>query len=217
MNSHSNIGFAAGNNKAIREALKNGSDYILIINPDVRVSNRFFTPLLKHFSDSKVGIVAPAIYHTQKDKKIYGLDGKVDWKYAKPEHRNLPSVKNLKPTFSEFVTFACALISKNTFKKAGLLDEGYFMYFEDVDYCLTAIRVGKRIILDPSVVVSHNTSSSFKRPTQKLVISFKSHLRFIKKWLSFPKRIIPYIFTFINYPYLYFLWTYHGIKYKNGK
>jgi len=159
--------------------------------------------------------VAPVIYHEQKRRKIYGLEGKVKWKYAKPEHRNLFNIKRLRPITSEFVTFACVLISADTFRKVGYLDEGYFMYFEDVDYCLSADKAGKKIILDPSVVVAHNTSSSFKRPTQKLFISFKSHLRFIKKWLTPIKRLVPYLYAFTLYPYLYLLWTYHGIKYKN--
>ena len=217
ISSSTNVGFAAGNNKAIRKILKTDSEYILIINPDVTIGHDFFVPLLKHFADKEVGIVAPAIYHTQKGKKIFGLEGQVNWKYAKPEHRNLSSVKNLNPIISEFVTFACALISTDTFKKSGLLDEGYFMYFEDVDYCLTAGRAGKKIILDPTIVVAHETSSSFSRPTQKLFISFKSHFHFINKWLNLTKRFIPYLFALINYPYLYILWTYHGIKYNHGK
>jgi len=216
LSSPTNPGFATGNNLAIREALKNGSQYILIINPDVTVGHRFFLPLLKHFSDKKVGIVAPVIYHTQKGKKTFGLEGKVDWRLAKPEHRNLVSLKDLHPILSEFVTFACVLISADTFKKAGLLDEGYFMYFEDVDYCLSAGKVGRKIILDPSITVSHRTSSSFRRPTQKLFISFKSHLRFIRKWLPPTKRLLPYLYALSIYPYLYLLWTYHGLKYKNG-
>lgn len=217
ISSPTNPGFAAGNNKAIKKAMKAESEYVLIINPDVTVRGDFFVPLLKHFNDKKVGLVAPVIYHSQKGKKIYGLEGEVDWRYAKPAHRNISKIKDVTPVVSEFVTFACVLISKDTFKKAGLLDEGYFMYFEDVDYCLTAGKAGKTIVLDPSVVVAHNTSSSFARPTQKLFISFRSHLRFIAKWLPIGRRLVPYIYAFINYPYLYILWTYHGIKYKNGK
>lgn len=211
-----NPGFAGGNNIAIKKALKNGSTHILIINPDVTVRRRFFAPLLKHFNDKKVGIVAPVIFHTQKGKKIYGLEGKVDWQHAKPEHRNLSVIRNKKPIVSQFVTFACVLISRENFEKAGLLDDGYFMYFEDVDYCLTSGKAGFKIILDPSVVVSHETSSSFKRPTQKLGINFKSHLRFIRKWLPPIKRIVPLLYVFFLYPYLYVLWTYHSIKYKNA-
>lgn len=212
-----NRGFAAGNNQGIKKALEAGSEYVLIINPDVVVPHRFFKPLLKHFMDKRVGIVAPAIYHTQKDKKIYGLEGTVNWKYAKPAHKNFVSIEKRQSGTAEFVSFACVLISKNTFKKAGYLDEGYFMYFEDVDYCLSVGKLGKKIILDPTVVVKHNTSSSFKRPTQKLPISFRSHLRFIHKWLPLRKRLIPYLYTVIIYPYLYILWTYHGLKYQNGK
>ena len=210
-----NIGFAGGNNIGIRIAIKRGAKYILIINPDVRVGKNFFKPLLKHFTDSEVGIVAPAIKHTQKNKTVYGLDGQVDWNLAKPEHRNLSSINNLKPIKSQFVTFACVIISADTFIKTGLLDDGYFMYFEDVDYCLTAQSKGFDIILDPSVTVAHRTSSSFKNPTGKLPISFRSHLRFIFKWLKLPSIIRPLIYILLLYPYLYLLWTYHSLKYKD--
>jgi GT2 family glycosyltransferase len=216
LKSPKNLGFAGGNNQGIKKALALGASHILIINPDVTVGKTFFTPLMKHFEDKEVGLVAPAILHTQKDQKVYGLEGKVNWHLAKPEHRNLPSLKSQTPIVSEFVTFACVLISKETFEKAGLLDSLYFMYFEDVDYCLTAGKAGMKIILDPTVIVGHETSSSFARPTQKLGISFKSHLRFIAKWLPPIKRLVPYLYAFTLYPYLYFLWTYHDIKYKNG-
>lgn len=213
--SYKNIGFAGGNNIAIRKIIKMGFTHTLIINPDVTVQKRFFTPLLKNFNDKKVGIVAPAISHSQKNIKMFGLEGKVNWRLAKPEHRNIKSLKSKKPINCEFVTFACVLISTDNFRKVGLLDEGYFMYLEDVDYCITSKKRGIKIILDPSVIISHETSSSFNHPTQKLSISFKSHIRFIKKWLSPIRRIIPFLYIFTLYPYLYFLWTYHEIKYGN--
>ncbi|HSV95144.1 MAG TPA: glycosyltransferase family 2 protein [Spirochaetia bacterium] len=214
ISSPTNPGFAGGNNLAIRQILEKNFTHVLIINPDVTVGKRFFTPLLKHFEDNKVAIVAPAISHTQKNIKMFGLEGKVNWDLAKPEHRNIKHLRSKKPINCEFVTFACVLISTDNFRKVGLLDEGYFMYLEDVDYCLTTKKDGYKIILDPSVLISHETSSSFKHPTQKLKISFKSHLRFIHKWLSPLKRIRPLIYIFLLYPYLYFLWTYHEYKYR---
>ena len=86
------------------------------------------------------------------------------------------------------------------------------MYFEDVDYCLSTNQRGQKIILDPSVCVSHNTSSSFSRPTDKLKISFRSHLRFISKWLHGCQKLIPFLYAIFLYPYLYVLWTYHFYK-----
>lgn len=214
ISSPKNLGFAGGNNLALRLTMKGDYTHVLIINPDVTVGKKFFTPLLKNFENERVGIVAPAISHTQKNISMFGLEGKVNWRLAKPEHRNLKSLRSTKPVSCEFVTFACVLISADTFKKVGLLDEGYFMYLEDVDFCLSAKRKGIKIILDPTVIIAHETSSSFKHPTQKLKISFKSHLRFINKWLRPPKRIIPLIYIFLLYPYLYFLWTYHEYKYR---
>jgi GT2 family glycosyltransferase len=209
-----NLGFAGGNNLAIRKILKQDYTHLLIINPDVQVGKRFFTPLLSHFQDKDVSIVAPAIVHIQKNIKMYGLEGKVNWSLAKPEHRNIKKLRSNKPINCEFVTFACALISVENFHRVGLLDEQYFMYFEDVDYCLTTKRYGFKIILDPSVIVTHHTSSSFKHPTQKLIINLKSHLRFIRKWRSPFQAIVPSLYALFLYPYLYVLWTYHEIKYR---
>lgn len=210
--SPANLGFAAGNNQAIKKILKSGSQYILIINPDVVVGKAFFWPLLSDFAkDNRAGIAAPAIRHQQRGITFFGLSGKVDWKTGKAAHvnlRRLPKNKGVKK--AEFVTFACVLIKTEVFRKVGLLDERYFMYLEDVDFCLRVKEAGFHILLDQKVVVDHRTSSSFDKPTDKLPISFRSQLIFINKWLRFPNNIIPILHTLLLYPYLYLLWTYHG-------
>ncbi len=209
--SPTNSGFAGGNNQAIREILSSDSQYILIINPDVRVGKRFFKPLLTDLINNKrAGIVAPAIKHQQKGETFFGLQGTVDWNTGKASHLNLRRLPTgMKTRAVQFVTFACVLIRAEVFRKAGLLDERYFMYLEDVDFCLSAGRTGFEVLIDPQVVVSHETSSSFAKPTDKLLISFRSQLTFINKWLAFPKNIFPTIYTLFFYPYLYLLWTYH--------
>ena len=210
--SPTNLGFAAGNNQAIKKILKSESKYILIINPDVVVGRKFFKPLLSDFAkDKKAGIAAPAIRHQQKGTTFYGLSGKVDWKTGKATHvnlRRLPENKTVKK--AEFVTFACVLIKTEVFRRVGLLDERYFMYLEDVDFCLQVKEAGFHILLDQKVVVDHRTSSSFERPTDKLPISFRSQLLFINKWLRFPNNVFPILHTLLLYPHLYVLWTYHG-------
>lgn len=209
--SPANLGFAAGNNQAIRKILKSESKYILIINPDVVVGKSFFKPLLTDFAkDKKAGITAPAIRHQQKGITFFGLSGRVGWKTGKATHVNLRRLpKNKATKKAEFVTFACVLIKAEVFRKVGLLDERYFMYLEDVDFCLQVKEAGFHILLDQKVVVDHQTSSSFKKPTDKLAISFRSQLLFINRWLRFPNNLIPILHTLLLYPYLYLLWTYH--------
>lgn len=209
-----NYGFAKGNNVGIRYVIKHGASHVLIINPDVTVGRRFLKPLLSVLNrDKEAMIIAPAIRHQQNGKTFFGLQGKVDWKTGKATHTNLRRLpKNRRVIKSQFVTFACALIKTEVFSKVDLLDERYFMYLEDVDFCLSVNRTGFKILLDSGVEVDHLTSSSFEKPTDKLLISFRSQITFINKWLGFPRNIFPLVYTLFFYPYLYLLWTYHFYK-----
>jgi GT2 family glycosyltransferase len=53
------------------------------------------------------------------------------------------------------ISFACVLVRREVFESIGLLDEGYFMYFEDVDYCRRARNDGWKIAWEPAARVVH--------------------------------------------------------------
>lgn len=210
-----NKGFAYGNNFGIRFALKHQASHVMIINPDVTVPKNFLKPLLKVFKTHPGGgLVAPVHRHKQNKKTFFGLGGKVNWQTTKCEHVNTKQLKKESSKQYEFVSFACVLIKRKVFKKIGLLNELYFMYLEDVDYCLTANQAGFKCFIEPSVRVKHNTSSSFVIPTQKLKLSFISQLKFIRRWLPLYKRPYAYVYMVCFYAYLYILWTYHYHKNK---
>jgi len=210
-----NKGFAYGNNFGIRYALKNKATHVMIINPDVTVGKSFMKPLLNTFKKNpNAGLVAPVHQHKQNNQTFYGLGGKVNWTTTKCEHLNTKGLKIKKATEYDFVSFACVLIKKEVFEKSGLLNELYFMYLEDVDYCLSASKNGFKCYIEPKSKIKHNTSASFDIPTQKLKLSFKSQLKFINRWLKFPKTIYAYVYMIFFYSYLYILWTYHYHKNK---
>lgn len=210
-----NFGFAGGNNPGIIRAIYDGMDLILIMNPDVRVGRDFFGRMIKAIdSDSEIGIVAPALEHKQKNKVMYGLEGYIDWNFMKASHRNTKKKLNKELILSEFVTFACVLIKKSVFEKVGLLDTRFFMYLEDVDFCIRASRAGFKIALQPSTVCSHKTSGSFDDPRKKLPISFVSQIKFCDKYLTGYKKIVAVLYYCLFYPYLYMLWTWHKYKAK---
>jgi GT2 family glycosyltransferase len=202
-----NTGFSAGNNTILsRFATQDKYDYFLIINPDVTVSRKFFRPLVSLMDqDDNIGIVAPAIKHRFHGLDHYGLDAKMDWRLARPKHINLKYLRRTKPYSCQLVTFACVLIRAETIRAVGPLDDRFFMYFEDTDYCLRTKSAGYKIFLDPTVVVDHQTSSSFSRHIDKIRIIFRSHLAFIYKWLPVHKRLLPILHTLIFYPYLIIL------------
>lgn len=203
--SKGNIGFAAGNNQGIRYALDHKATHILIMNPDVRVPKVFIKPLLKSFKlHNRAGIVAPA--HQEPGNPNFGLGGHINWQNCSFPHDN---VKILPPTDQKYdlLTFACVLLKAEVFKRAGLLDERYFLYLEDVDYCVSTIRSDYELWLNPNVCVTHKTSSSFADNRGKIKFSFKSSFIFIKKWYRFPDNIMPIFHTLYFYPYTYLLWT----------
>lgn len=205
LKSPGNLGFAGGNNQGIRLALSRGATHILLINPDVTVPRRFLYPLLQTFKarPCRVGLVAPA--HTENGRS-FGLGGHLNWRTAAFPHDNV-MVLPKKPRRYDLLTFACVLIKSEVFEQVGLLDERYFLYLEDVDYCVAASRAGFTLLLNPLVTVVHRTSSSFADPRAKIWFSFRSAFIFIRKWYKFPANLISSLHTLYFYPKLYILWT----------
>lgn len=203
--SKGNIGYAAGNNLGIRYALTQKATHILLLNPDVRVPKVFFSKLLNTFDPNQdAGIVAPA--HQEPGESRYGLGGHVDWDICSFPHDNVSDLPDYELKY-DLLTFACVLVKAEVFKRVGLLDERYFLYLEDVDYCVTGKRAGYALYLNPRVCVTHNTSSSFADKRSKIKYSFLSSLIFIKKWYQFPHNIRPILHSLYFYPYTYLLWT----------
>lgn len=205
LKSPGNIGFAAGNNQGIKYALSRGASHILIINPDVVVPKTFFKPLLSSFRQHpRSGLVAPA--HQEPGSNSYGLGGWVNWTYCSFPHDNVSKLPTRDRAY-DLLTFACVLIKSDVFNKVGLMDERYFLYLEDVDYCVSAKKAGYSLYLNPSVCVTHRTSSSFSDPRGKIRFSYNSSFIFIRKWYRFPYNLLPLLHTITFYPYTYLLWT----------
>ncbi len=215
LKSPGNIGFAAGNNQGISYALENKATHILIINPDVVVERNFLLPLLATFAKHpRAGIVAPTHTHPSGQGTAYGLGGTVNWRLASFPHVNQVKLTLTKPRQYDLLTFACVLIKREVFERVGGMDERYFLYLEDVDFCITVKQAGFLLYLNPSVIVAHATSASFDNPVAKLKYSARSHIQFIAKWYSFPYSLIPLVYNFFFYSKLYILWTLKNLRHK---
>lgn len=151
-----NDGFAAGNNAAIAPALQchQPPDYVLMLNPDT-VVRRGAVPALAQFLDAnpQVGIAGSRLesadgtpqrsafrFHSvlsELDGGVrLGLVSKLLWR-----HRVAPPVPE-EPGRTDWVAGASMMIRREVFERIGLIDAGYFMYFEEVDFCLRAARAG---------------------------------------------------------------------------
>ena len=172
-----NTGFTGGNNLAIKYALSQNADYVLIINNDVVLDKDLVSELLKTIdSEENIGVAVPKIYFAKgfefhkgryKEEDLgkvfwYG-GGKIDWKNMIATHRGVDEVDQgqfNKKEETEYATGCCMLIKKEVFEKVGLFDEKYFLYFEDADLSQRIKRAGYKIIYQPSATLWHENAGS---------------------------------------------------------
>ncbi len=177
-----NLGFAGGNNLAIKKALADKADYVLLINPDTLVeSSDFFQQLLS----AKADIAAPVIKYLENGHLTYDIGGKVDYIFGRNTHLTAGKIRATLPV-ADYHTGACLLIKTSVFKTIGLLDEKFFLYYEDADFCLRAAKAGLSQKLSAgSVVFHHLSTTTSKLGRKKLRILADSHLLFCRHHLPF--------------------------------
>jgi len=179
-----NLGFAGGNNVGIRYALKNKSDFVWLLNNDTEVDKHAFVGLLEVFDSSDVGVAGSKLYfykgfefhrNRYKDEDrghvIWHVGGQVDWANMYASHRGVDEVDSGRYEDSisvPFVSGCSFMISREVISDIGLLDEQYFMYYEDFDYCMKAGIKGYLVTYAPKSIVWHKNSGSTGRPGNTL-------------------------------------------------
>ncbi|TSC88955.1 MAG: glycosyl transferase family 2 protein [Microgenomates group bacterium Gr01-1014_5] len=160
-----NPGFSRANNQAIKISQGN---YILLLNPDTEIKGGTVSKLLQFAKIHKnAGVVVP---------KLLNSDGTVQdsvmplptlyraisefWFNKKIYSRYVPRV--VLPTVIESAIMAAFLITPQTLQKVGLLDERYFMYFEDLDYCRRVKKTDLEVYYLPTALVVHHQGVSGK-------------------------------------------------------
>lgn len=171
-----NLGFAGGHNLGLKASLKHRPTHLLLINPDTLVPKDFFTSIYKSaINHPKVGLVTPKIYfakgfefhqnYQKKDlgKVIWSAGGKFDWANVLGSNDHVDEIdtgqfKTI--TDTTFATGACLLMKTEVVKNIGFLNEDYFLYLEDLEFCTRAKNFGWRIVFDPSIYLWHKVSQS---------------------------------------------------------
>lgn len=164
----SNRGFAAANNIALKQIISDdsfaASDYVFILNNDTLIEKKCIAKLLKAAIENPAnkGMLAPLIYYFDTDK-IWSAGG---WfnkttgllKAYDKGKRSLTTTGNKKINFLT----GCAWFFQIDLlrKKAGLLDENYFMYYEDLDYSLHLYEQGVQLELVPEAIIRHKVGAS---------------------------------------------------------
>jgi len=195
----SNLGYAGGNNVGIREALKRGAEYLLVINNDCTIAADALGRMVRAAGARGADIVSPKVYdffrpdiiqyagyrniHLLGQGLPIGEGEKDEGQYEKEAEMNAAP--------------GCAmLLSRRLLESVGLFDELFFAYSEELDLCRRAINAGYRILFVPSAHVWHKKAATLspRSPdytyylTRGRLIYARTHLG----WGAFLLVFLPY-------------------------
>jgi GT2 family glycosyltransferase len=152
-----NLGYAGGNNLAIRRLFAGGCDYVLVLNNDTLVTPEAIPALVRCArAHPQAGPIGPRISRDWPGARPASL-GERFWaplawlprtllRHRRPRQRSYPVPGVL----------GCALLLSRTFyERVGTFDEDYFAYYEEVDLCLRAGRAGMRPRVEPGAEIAH--------------------------------------------------------------
>lgn len=191
-----NLGFAKANNQAFKLAK---GEYVLLLNPDTKVLPGAIGTLIEFIqSKPEAAIVAPMLLNTDMSVQrscrkfptftnmLYELIGlskmfkpgtaagakfreykMLDWEHDDEREVDQPEG-------------ACLLLRQTVIDQVGVLDEGFFMLFEEVDWCYRIKKAGWQIWFTPRAKIIHHYGQSIKQVKAKMILS--SHKGLFRFW-----------------------------------
>jgi GT2 family glycosyltransferase len=209
--SQENLGFPRGNNAGIRQAR---GRYILLLNPDTVIIEDAL-PVMVHYLEQHLDVGGLGAQLLNRDGSIQS------------SRRRFPSfltalfestwLENIAPTSItrsyyaldlpddetadvDWVTGACLMVPKRVIEHVGSLDEGYFMYSEELDWCRRIKDAGWRIVYFPQAKITHHIGKSSEQAVTDRHINFQqAKLRYFRKYYGRIPASSLRIFLLTNY------------------
>lgn len=187
-----NLGFAKANNQALKQCKGN---YILLLNPDTEVLAGAISKLLSFLeTNPQAGIVAPQLINSdgsiQRSCRAFPT-----FQFMFYELIGLSKLFPNNPKFGQYKMLdfnheqlrevdqpegACLMLRREVINQVGSLDEGFFMLFEEVDWCYRIKNSGWQIWFYPEAKVIHHYGQSIKQVKAKMILS--SHRGLYRFW-----------------------------------
>lgn len=180
-----NLGVAEGNNQGIRAALAAGYDRVLLINNDTEFGETLFADLEAVLDARGASAVTPRIvYYDHQDQDWFAQGG-----FTSPlrgvtgRHEPAPAAGGAEVRAIDYAPTCCMLVTADAFRRIGLMDEKYFVYWDDTDFCWRLKTGGESLLVAPSVVLAHKVSSLTGGLASDFFIRYhyRNQMYFVKK------------------------------------
>ena len=203
LNSSRNLGFAGGNNLAIRQAK---GVYILLLNNDTEVEPDFLQPMVSLFQEiPRLGIVSPLLIYEEEKLIQYAGAKAINYftgRGKKLGHKEPVSAAYEQARETELGHGAAMLFPRKLVQEIGYLPEEYFLYYEEHDWCEACKRAGYVVYFQGAAKVYHKESVSVgKANPLKTYYLNRNRLLFIQRNANgFQKIIAQLFYLFLAFP-----------------
>ena len=187
-----NAGFTRANNQALRQT---ASRHCVILNPDTECRPGSLTGLVRYLdTHPDVGVVGPKLLNTDGSLQANGArfpnplqDFLVVSGLRRFARRRFERWSRMREDFDQecdldVVSGACMMVRGSVMAQVGMLDEEFFMFYEEVEWCWRIKKAGWRVVYVPSAVVVHHWMGSVRQNSQAMTERlFQSSLIFYRK------------------------------------
>lgn len=186
-----NLGFTGACNRALETLREDESvDYVLFLNDDTEVTPGFLEPLVA-YADATT-LVAPKTYLAGRDGTLDDSAGDFDWWRGTWKRRMLgqhETAQDNRPRAIDNANLSCLLVPRRAFRDVGLLDDAFFVYYDDTDFCRRALDRGYRIVYEPKSAVYHQKGATLGGQLSAFGCYYLSRNRpyLMRKHLSLPR------------------------------
>lgn len=177
-------GFAANHNQAF---LQCKTPLFAVVNPDIRLGQDPFPRLIEAAMEGSCGLAAPTVRNPEGEiedsARYFPTPFRLLAKLLKlGDGRHV--VAGLAPVAVDWTAGMFLVFRTEAFRDLGGFDEGFFLYYEDVDICIRLWRVGRRVMLDPGVSVIHAAQRASRQRPRYMAWHLTSMARYFIKHLG---------------------------------
>ncbi len=186
-----NLGFAGGNNAGITAALQTDARIIVLLNNDTTVDPRWLAAFADEAQRRPSGsVLGGKIFYFDNPEVIWHFGALWDSKACRLKligrGDDSHSWQQVEPV--DHIIGCCMWIPRTTFETVGLLEEAFFLNYEETDWCFSARKLGFSLFSVPTVLIWHKISASFKSRPHNTYFIFRNRRLWLDRQFTADER-----------------------------
>lgn len=201
-----NLGYAGNNNVGIAAAVESGAEWVFVLNEDVVLAPDAVSRLVQAGQpDPRVGILGPLVYHADEPQVIQSAGGHLTpgWNSYHAGQNQPDRGQYSAPIAVDWISGCAILVRREVIQQTGMLDERFFYYWEETEWCWRAGRAGWGVYLIPQAKIWHKGVQRDYQPgpnvtyyaTRNRLLFLSKHHAPVKAWFDAYFSILRTLFS----------------------